>query len=599
MNKKIQILVLASAGFLGGSIFAGFYHFTDENKSEESPYPFADNLSKESLASGIKSISQTNMNGAQEVIMNFLSLPAKDMDAKRSLFLRVAMDSYLRENPDAAIAILRSPQFTRAAKEIQGIYVYEVFSSLAYHYPERFADYFRWINNDKRFPSDLRLQVISAFFAKLNEENPRLSYRMLTDGSMDEFKNLKSSSGFGSMPQNLKTFFDIFKKSAIGNIGLEDENLLLSELKTGNQWENNQLLFALANRLSKKKDIDVVSWAKDHLPKENQDYFFSILIQRMTQEENSWQKSWDLANQIGFDKLNPWTLDQIIRKAAKEDTVTAIDMIESSLKGYTRESALANVLLELNKKQTPAEMLPIINGLSDGICKDQVIPAFFEKYLEESPEEAVAWALANRSTENWKFSNNYLNSILRKPSQQAQEAALLFWNADKSDDEVKRSIASTFAYNNSGVGIEFMGKLPEGERTTYAKNFYESMSSGNALGAIKSIKENQLLGENKAELTKEIVKRVSSTFPPTQLAAVLKETNDPELTKYAAEQYVWAFDRESSNDKENYIERALSSKLPEDFKKELETALEAKRNGAPRPEGTGNLIIHSGNSENW
>lgn len=579
------MVVLFVIGFLGGGILAAFFEISNDKNIS----PVVYNENRESLAGSIKSISTAN---AESIIRHYLSVSSESIGAQERFFLQIATDLHFRENPDSAIAIIKGSTFLQASIKIQSIYIHAAFSSLANHYPERLPDYLHWLTKGN-FPSKLLSEAISAFFKKLNEKDPKLSYRLLTNGSLKSFEKITFSSDFGTI-RNLKTILEDLRKDAIGNIGLEDETLLFSELKSGNYWEHQAIFFSLSEQLSKRKDINVITWAKENLPEQNQKDFFSQLIAR---EKDSWQNAWNLAKDIGFENIHYWALNELIQKAAKEDTLAAMDMLENSLEGNNRELTLANVLLKLNEKETSEKMLPIIEGLPDGICKNQILPVFFEKYLKETPETAIKWILEKEDPNNSDFSRLYLNPALRKNSHEAQEIALLFWNNNESNQRIKESIVSYFARNNSSAGIEFMIKLPENEQIQYIKDFYDKVAWDNSAAALKSIRKNEFLGENKDELTKVVIQRASCTFPPTQLAVALKEANDPELTKYAAEQYLWAFDEESYNGLD-HIERAFSSNLPEDFKKELSALLEAKQNGNARPENIG-IILLQGDSNNW
>lgn len=596
MKKNFLIGILLIVLFFGAALCAAFYprsgSLSSEAKAEENF-----DIKKTDYAGIMEHVSQKKLETFSEEIIRVISRNETEVASDEFLYAKALTERFVKENPDAAIASLKEDPFMRARSSVKQQYVAGIFSALAKFYPERFPAYFIELANDSAYLSPkgflpFRDVALTTFFTILSVESPDVAARMLTDGSiMDGLKGIQSvGSDLSFMGISIKlppvpytkTLSELRKAVALKQ-AQNDPLLFLSELeKIKDTNERNTLMLGMAQRLQGEDPNKTLEWVRENMNEKDREEFIRRLFQAESWgNDSNWQNAWVYANEIGLDKLNEWELKGLFAKAGKDNPEMAIDVIEKNLKGETREQMLAAVLSGLIETKSSSEMLAIVDGLEDGLCRNETVPVFFDKYYKEHPEEALTWALKQNDSD---FLGRAVSTKVNEDSNAAKAMANKVLASENVSDRVASDIARSFV-DVPDAGIEMIAGLEGEKRDAFMKDFYRSWAGRDAVKALDSLPGGGFSETESIAMKQQIIRDSASVYPAKQMVEVAKKLNDPETTQYMATRFVWTFsENQNYGGEKDIIGDTLKRKdVPDDLKQAISNALEAKNNGAEKP----------------
>lgn len=589
MKNKLLIAVLLCFGFAGGFLLAKMYPFRfsrpndlSRQQSDEINKKIGTLFSELSLEESMVLLSQRDVEQLKKDIFFLLSQTSTSSSDNKIVFYRMsAIERLVKEFPVAAMELFEEPLFLNSRKEIQAFYAGTAFSSLAKYHPDLFIQYYPELLK-KSLKKGITGFVLHAdisfhgFMGTLLKENPSLAYQMLTDGSLDEIIKLREKiasvqGGFVAFKKQM----DTYRLTAASKMGVSEGEFWTAELdKSKNKEEREGKIALMIKQFSEGNPMDAISWAKTNLKENDQKVFFKKLLKQMSGSDQPWQVMWNVAVASGLNTLSSQDLSPIFQQAAKQDAVSAINVIDVTLKGKKREDALAALLSGFNEIKTPQEMLPMIERLQDGSCKDQVLPEFFKKYYASSPDEALAWA---KEKNDIGLLSRAVDMEMKKDSNSgiALAASVLSSENNTVFDEI---IVRQFLNGRRTEGLKLIENLNGDAKKSFMSEFYSFWAETDTENAIRTLENEQYSPEEKTYAKRKMVQDVATVYPPTSLVKVLSELKDPDLTKYAAEQYVWAFDnREGYNG--NEIQELLNRDIPGDLRQAVTEAWNRKQSG--------------------
>lgn len=393
---------------IGGSMLAQFYPliFADKNdlqdsldsKEAEKPFlyvsehrPITENLAV------VLTMTEEALN--KELVVLFAK---KDWNTD---FLRVSADVLLRklvrDNPQQTMMLLHSKTFADASETIKTLSVELIFRYLAYYYPNCFGDV---IDALKRENIDFYKYGILAFYSFFNETMKNdlgWLYAYMTDGSMDDLFELmcKDLSDEERFAKSFEGYREWLWQQLIATMGVNKRDMFLAELnklpKKGWNYERYSLWKSFVSGITEENAPEVFAWAMGYLSKKDKEFFAKSYFDMLIERDADSREIIYFVSSIDKELLGDLYIENEIESIARKDPSGAIDLIDISLDGYEREVALTEVVNILNERKSVQEMLPIINDLSDGICKNNIAQPFLEKYYAEFPDDAVVWVREN------------------------------------------------------------------------------------------------------------------------------------------------------------------------------------------------------------
>ncbi len=591
--KTNATLILLLCTFLGGSAIA-LTHSYFSGKTTES-----EQVQSENTQLGWNTFT------ADEAAKMILSMPSEQLageiigiitqndalDLRMQSYVSWMIECLVRNDPRKAIAIMCSKPFANADEKNSKFYGETIFTALAVFYPDCFGQYLLFIN-EKGNPDKLgklNADLIKCFFDKLNSENPKLAYEMLTDAHLtDSMLTLRTEPIYGhykdpDKTQEKKDIHSILSElqiRAVSGIGLNDRVLFDKTFSTASEPERYILIRKVAEDTLLSQHLEnTVAWAKGSLT-ENEirvfnEFVFSHLVDKS--DITSLSRFSEMAD------LNSWQAKRYATLLSKTDPIAAIDFIEEKMKGSTKEYALASVLMELVKQRSFQEVLPMLANMQQGRCKTEVMDAIWPKFYGSEPENALKWIIDNEDTAFLK--DKYSRSFSGEEQNYAFQKQMLEAGADKPF--IRDLVIKHYRWGSKATVETLIGDLNGEKQRIFASDFYgDWLRNGDDLeSCVEKMKTSEVLGDNKATVIREAIAEIAHTHPPDRLARSLSALDDPSMLPYAAEQYVWAFDGRTPQGKEKpVLEEAMESDIPENLREAIRTAWEAKRNGAAKPQ---------------
>ncbi len=611
--KRHKVFVLfAFSAFAGGSILAQFYSSSVKNKPST------------------QALEQTKEMGSHDAINN-TSQQWKDMPAEKAAKIIISMsderlafhimtmmaqsdfsdlriESYalwmierlMKNDPDKAVGIMCSNTFSDASDKACRFYGTSYFDFLAGFYPDRFINDLCFINEKNKTDklSRLNASLIESFFRKLTINNPRLAYVMLTDERIvNPILSLKIESteieydahGVPFKKDN-RCILSELRSDAMSKIGLSDILLLDQYLSSISPSERFNFIRRMAYSTSPEQLNDTVAWAKGRLNKSEWHQFNDIVFSMLLDRSKDPVVLGDFLRMVELTQISDWQLQQYVKLLAETDPLAAIDFVEEKMQGRRRENGLGTILSELIRKKAFNNVLPILQDMPEGVCKQNTLMNFYYS----DPEMALKWVIDN---EEISFLRGQIFNELSKGEERGREFQKKILDIGVEEPFVRRLIIEQTRWRNRAQGEAFVGELDGEKQRVFASDFYgDWLRNGDDLeSCVEKMKTSEVLGDNKATVIREAIAEIAHTYPPDRLARSLSALDDPSMLPYAAEQYVWAFDGKTVQDgTELVLEKTMESDIPDNLKQAIRTAWEAKRNGAAKPQDLKRDVYWSG-----
>ncbi len=390
---------------------------------------------------------------------------------KSTVYTMAEMEMLVRRFPNETVHSLKSAQFLNEPDHVRFVYAHLFFFALAKFYPDSFYAVFTYLNADECFPYNTG--VIEIFFDTLAFYNPEKAYAMIQSENMS---GLEAISGMDSA--RWMYLIDKARRKAVQERG-EVSDAFFEELKNTKRGHWRDELYTGLHRVGKegfwkmKERIDTFLDTNEDetISKELRGALLTAAI-RLEFESADIRV---LLDQIGEDAVlfqTRWGGD-----FPRKYPDLALDMIEKHLTGEEREKALVSVLKELGKQKSSREMATVVESLSEGLCKMEMLPHVFFDYYKDFPSEAVDWMLKNEGFFN---KHGFAYWALRQhgyefSTKAGQDLFVRILMSKESNLYIVEKLSAHAVFNEKVTDVLQMMKRLEGDSLThFATKFYGS-----------------------------------------------------------------------------------------------------------------------------
>lgn len=414
MKQTIKVILIFLFGFFASFCISSLYLGKMFHMSEDKSHLVSEDAF---LKPGLETIGQATDTTAKEFLLHF-SKRMKNATAKEQFYLKVLIEGLVANDCENTALFLKS------LSPLPEKYIHSFFFALARHHPDKFEEYLCFFEKEKSY------LVKQAFYTSIVECNPELAMKMKDDMGIEDLWELDPN-------------LVLMNPSYASN-----EWFLVRKIANGDYHG----FFSLAEK----------NTPKEYLPKVAYELFKTMIC--ISEDVDFLQK---MALEAGLEHLSEWNIHDLMKKLVRKDPEEAM-LFAMQFEGVKKEQAVASVLVELTDFKSTSEMRGIIENLSDGLIKETVSRAFFEKYYDNNPEEAIAWMVKENRVNDVMFS---LFGKVQSDSKVAVEFAEILLK-NPSSEKIVSYVAMAFYVQNPRAGEILAERLSGNLQKNFVENYY-------------------------------------------------------------------------------------------------------------------------------